>query len=119
MNFYDKNKTLLQIGDRIIPDKGRELLTQKNVSYKGNVSNHLSENVYLASGAENVEKAYELHHTEGAELMRSRYCIRHELGKCPKYHNCKDSGPLFLLNNGQRFALHFDCRNCEMTVTEA
>ncbi len=104
---------------RVFGDKGRELLTQKNVSYKGNVSNHLSENVYLASGAENVEKAYELHHTEGAELMRSRYCIRHELGKCPKYHNCKDSGPLFLLNNGQRFALHFDCRNCEMTVTEA
>lgn len=26
MNFYDKNKTLLQIGDHIIPDKGRELL---------------------------------------------------------------------------------------------
>lgn len=26
MNFYDKNKTLLQVGDRIIPDKGRELL---------------------------------------------------------------------------------------------
>jgi putative protease len=104
---------------RVFGDKGRELLTQKNVSYKGNVSNYLSENVYLASGAENVEKAYELHHTEGAELMRSRYCIRHELGKCPKYHNCKDSGPLFLLNNGQRFALHFDCRNCEMTVTEA
>ena len=26
MNFYDKNKALLQIGDRIIPDQGRELL---------------------------------------------------------------------------------------------
>ena len=26
MNFYDKNKTLLQVGDKIIPDKGRELL---------------------------------------------------------------------------------------------
>lgn len=26
MNFYDKNNTLLQIGDRIVPDKGRELL---------------------------------------------------------------------------------------------
>lgn len=26
MEFYDKNHTLLQIGDRIIPDKGRELL---------------------------------------------------------------------------------------------
>ena len=26
MNFYDKNNTLLQVGDKIIPDKGRELL---------------------------------------------------------------------------------------------
>ena len=26
MNFYDKNQTPLQVGDRIIPDKGRELL---------------------------------------------------------------------------------------------
>ena len=26
MNFYDKNKTPLQVGDKIIPDKGRELL---------------------------------------------------------------------------------------------
>jgi len=26
MKFYDKNNTLLQVGDRIIPDKGRELL---------------------------------------------------------------------------------------------
>ena len=97
---------------------GRDILTQKNVLYKSNVSNHLSEGVYLACGAENVEKAYELNHTEGAELMRSKYCIRHELGMCPKHQGCKDSGPLFLLNNGQRFALHFDCRNCEMTVTE-
>lgn len=26
MNFYDKNQNLLQVGDKIIPDKGRELL---------------------------------------------------------------------------------------------
>ena len=98
---------------------GRETLTQKNVLYKSNVANHLSEETYLKCGAEKVEQAYELSHAEGAELMRSRYCIRHELGKCPKHHGCKDSGPLFLLNNGQRFALHFDCRNCEMIVKEA
>ena len=98
---------------------GREISAQKNVLYKSNVSNHIAEGVYLECGAEMVEKAYELNHAEGAELMRSRYCIRHELGKCPKHHGCKDSGPLFLLNNGQRFALHFDCRNCEMIVKEA
>ena len=92
---------------------------QKNLSYKYNVANRLSESVYRAAGASVIDQAYELGHQPSAELMRSRYCIRYELGICPRYHKAKDSGPLFLLNNGQRFALHFDCRNCEMTVTES
>ena len=53
------------------------------------------------------------------ELMRSKYCIRYELGMCPVHQGAADSGPLFLLNNGRRFALGFDCRHCEMTVKEA
>ena len=93
-------------------------LPQNEVSYKSNVANELSAAVYSAAGATKVEEAYELGHQDGAELMRTRYCIRYELGMCPKHHKVKDSGPLFLLNNGQRFSLHFDCRNCEMTLTE-
>ena len=96
-----------------------ESCPQKNLSYKYNVSNRLSESVYRTTGAEEIEPAYEIGHQQCAELMRTRYCIRYELGICPRYHKAKDSGPLFLLNNGQRFALHFDCRNCEMTVTES
>ena len=91
----------------------------KDLSYKYNVSNRLSGSVYQMAGAEVIEPAYELAHQAHAELMRTRYCIRFELGICPKHHKVKDSGPLFLLNNGQRFALHFDCRNCEMTITES
>ena len=91
-------------------------LPHKAVSYKSNVSNELSGAVYGSAGAEGIEDAYELGHQEGAELMRTRYCIRYELGMCPKYHGVKDSGQLFLLNNGQKFSLHFDCRNCEMIV---
>ena len=93
--------------------------TQKEISYKSNVSNRLSEDVYRSAGAENMEEAYELSHRLGAELMRTKYCIRYELGMCPVHQNAKNSGPLFLLNNGQRFALHFDCKHCEMTLTEA
>ena len=93
--------------------------SQKKTTYKNNISNHLSENVYRSCGAEHIEPAYELSHFSAAELMRTRYCIRYESGLCPKFHGCKSTGPLFLLNNGQRFALHFDCRVCEMTVTEA
>ena len=97
-------------------ENGKEL-PQKEVSYKSNVSNRLSAAVYNAAGAVKIEKAYELGHQNGAELMRTRYCIRYELGMCPKHHGVKDSGPLFLLNNGQRFSLHFDCRSCEMILT--
>jgi putative protease len=65
-----------------------------------------------------VEPAYELAHPPGAELMRTRYCIRYELGLCPVHQGAKAGRPLFLLNNGRRLKLHSDCAQCEMTVTE-
>ena len=77
------------------------------------------------------------------ELMRTKYCIRHELGLCPVHqlsHNSekspntqpgdlskclpatlrglKTSDKLFLVNNGRRFPLLFDCASCEMAVLE-
>ena len=93
--------------------------TQKEISYKSNVSNAISKSIYMDAGAEHVDEAYELTHQAGAELMRTKYCIRYELGMCPVQQDAKNSGPLFLLNNGKKFALHFDCRRCEMTLTEA
>lgn len=90
----------------------------KQASYKNNISNSIAESVYLKAGAEITGKAYELSHQEEAELMRTRYCIRYETGLCPKHHHAK-GGPLYLLNNGRRFALNFDCANCEMTVLNA
>lgn len=50
------------------------------------------------------------------ELMRSKYCIRRELGCCLKEGGRK--ADLYLVNNGRRFPLHFDCRLCEMAVLE-
>ena len=58
-------------------------------------------------------------HSERSEesvLLRSKYCIRYELGLCPKYQGAKPPQELFLLNNGRRLALRFDCAACEMTV---
>lgn len=53
---------------------------------------------------------------KGSDLMRSKYCIRYELGLCPRHQGAKETGPLFLLNNGRRLALGFECERCEMTV---
>ncbi len=100
------------------PGKVTKPFPHKDATHKANISNHISKQTYLEAGAERIEDAYELSHTASAELMRTKYCIRYELGICPKYHGAKSLKPLFLLNNGQRFALHFDCANCEMTVTE-
>ena len=69
---------------------------------------------YPAIPLEGVQgvKAY-----QSASLMRSKYCVRYELGLCPRYQGAKPPQELFLLNNGRRLALHFDCAACEMTVT--
>ena len=101
------------------PGKVTKPFPQKDVPYNANVSNKLSEGLYKEAGAEMIEDAYELSHHADAELMRTKYCIRYELGMCPKHHGARPGKPLFLLNNGQRFALHFDCKACEMTVKES
>ncbi|MGN1226251.1 MAG: DUF3656 domain-containing protein [Candidatus Cryptobacteroides sp.] len=51
------------------------------------------------------------------ELMRSKYCIRRELACCLKDRD-SEKGEFFLLNNGRKFPLRFDCKNCEMAVLE-
>ena len=85
--------------------------------YKANVANALAEAVYQAQGAAPAP-AYERAHPAGAELMRTKYCIRFELGLCPVRQGATDTGKLYLLNNGRRLALDFDCRACEMAVRE-
>ena len=50
------------------------------------------------------------------ELMRTRYCVKFELGMCQRYQGAAPSGRLYLVNNGRRLPLGFDCRSCEMTV---
>ena len=51
-----------------------------------------------------------------SSLMRSKYCIRYELGLCPTRQGADSTGQLFLVNNGRKFSLGFDCRHCEMLV---
>ena len=106
----------------------------KEADYKANISNHLAEKLYTDTGYKVTEPAYELTHRPGAELMRTKYCIRYELGLCPKFlkrpangngrtaasdntkRSSTDAAPLYLLNNGRRFTVLFDCRSCEMVI---
>ena len=89
-------------------------------SYLANCANHLAREVMMQGGASEVAPAYELEPVAGAKLMRSRYCIRRELGICPKRGaKGQSSAPLYLINAGYRLRLEFDCARCEMTVSLA
>ena len=86
--------------------------------YTANCANHLAKEVLEDLGYESVEEAYELNPSPDAELMRSRYCIKYELGLCPKLHPAqKVKEPLALVNAGRKLKLSFDCKNCEMVVS--
>ena len=102
-----------------LADRTGRPLEGRNVPYSCNVSNALSRQAYVDLGASGIDPAYEIAHQPGVELMRTKYCIRHELGMCLKSSGNGVQGPLYLLNNGRRLALGFDCANCEMTVREA
>lgn len=98
-------------------DGGKGVAVNGKVSYKADVSNQLARLAYLSRGASDVEDAYEIDHQPEAELMRTKYCIRYELGRCPVHQGAKSSKPLFLRNNGRLLRLGFDCAACEMTVS--
>ena len=89
----------------------------ETLDYKANIANSVDREIYAGRGASALEDAYELTHRPGAELMRSKYCIRHELGLCPRQGKVKKAEPLFLRNGKERLRLNFDCAVCEMTVS--
>ena len=106
------------------------------LSYKANIANHIARETYLSLGATQTEDAFEISHRPDAELMRTKYCIRHELGLCPIHQTngpqnktglppdtvpapvkrTIPTGNLYLTNNGKRYRLTFDCAGCEMAV---
>ena len=88
------------------------------LTYKANVANSADRSIYASRGAKIMEDAYELTHRHGAELMRSRYCVRHQMGLCPKQKPGNAAEPLYLVNNGRRLRLKFHCGTCEMTVED-
>ncbi len=106
------NTLPLQEGKEDLSENAPEVL-----DYKANIANSKDRSLYASRGTRQMEQAYELAHRPGAELMRSKYCIRHELGLCPKQGKAQKAGPLFLRNGKERLQLTFHCAQCEMTVS--
>lgn len=93
---------------------------EAEVSYLDNIANRKAEDFYRRHGVRRIEKSG-LAAADVAEcaLMTTRYCIRAQLGICPKERQGTgpDSAlPLILSDKTGDYALTFDCRRCGMII---
>ncbi len=120
-----------------------EKLINNNVTYRDDVSKIQSQNISALASCFNFNISNHLSHQfvantcgtqptdalevtgilpNGQPLMTCRFCLRYQMGWCPKFHHVKSpyKEPYFLCSkDGRRFRLEFDCKNCEMKVFHA
>ena len=104
------------------PQQRKVLGSSANFDF--NISNRLSLEFVAGSCETRNINALEVTGRLGEEqpLMTCRFCLRYQLGWCPRKHHVKSpyEEPYYLCSkDGRRFRLEFDCKKCEMKVLHA
>ena len=95
----------------------------QKLDFMYNVSNKMARKFYERHGVTEIEKAFELQWDPGkARVMTTKYCVKYELGKCPKFQRdtmgTKLVEPLTLKHGENEYKLKFNCKPCEMEIWE-
>lgn len=91
----------------------------RQLSYVGNVMNAQARTFYQDHGVTKVDDAFEKTPVIGKPIMFCKHCLKYAFGWCAKYQKDKSpyNEPYFLItNDGRRFELSFDCKNCQMEI---
>jgi putative protease len=89
------------------------------LTYRGNALNRQAVAFYQRHGVKEIapaaESGLDMH---GEVVMRTRYCIKHQLGLCDGRRKAGELGePLYLVDeDGHRYRLRFNCADCEMEI---
>lgn len=86
----------------------------KKFDYRGNVFNNEANNFYKLCNCEVSQFALESLNTipSGIELMRTKHCLKYAANLCQN-----SSKKLYLIDDdGKKYPLKFDCKNCEMVI---
>ena len=90
------------------------------LDYKANVVNVFAEKFYKRHNANVVEKGLELTGSRESEvLMTTRYCLKFEMGQCPKKNKVASGSikqKMLLENDKVKLEIEFDCKNCVMNI---
>ena len=115
---------------------------EQRLTYRGNVLNRQAAAFYRRHGVIEIEPAPESGlDMRGRAVMRTRYCLKHQLGVCSKWKDGRAEGwqtegtyvprsmeegkwaePVYLVDKDEhgheraRLRLSFDCAACEMEV---
>lgn len=105
------------------PRPTSHLYPVKSLDFTYNVSNKLARAFYKRHGVTDIEKAFELQWDPGkSRVMVTKYCVKYELGKCPRYQRHtmgeKLAEPLTLRHGEVEYKLKFNCKPCEMEIWE-
>ena len=91
----------------------------KELDYSYNVLNSKAEDFYRQCGSDVCEHAAESGISlKQKTLMTTKHCIKYTLGLCPKYFKVSGNSADYYLVDEKRvkYALKFDCKNCEMRI---
>ncbi len=91
----------------------------KEIDYKANVLNEKSKLFYEKRGCEIKEYAPESNSdTKNRELMVSKYCIKNQLGLCPKQSGIKKYKEPYVLKDefNKEYLVEFNCKDCVMKI---
>ncbi len=88
-------------------------IKKNKINYLDNITNRKAQEFYHRHGVEKTVFPAYFQPDRGAVLMKTKYCIRAQLGICSGRH---DKEPLILTDNIGEYQVFFDCENCEMVV---
>lgn len=91
----------------------------EKITYLDNIVNEKAKQFYKRHGVEDIENGLETSkEISGKKILTGKYCIKYELGYCPKH--CKGSiptEPWFLEDcTNHKHKIVFDCQKCEMKI---
>ena len=90
-----------------------------SLDYRANIYNEKAENFYKRRGCSVNELAFETQkEAKDKEVMVSKYCIKNQLGLCPKQMPIKKySEPFVLIDEfNKKYLVEFNCKECVMKV---
>jgi putative protease len=90
---------------------------KEHLDYTYNVVNEKAKDFYRRHLVKNIEDGFELLSNQTDKvIMKSKYCIRFEIDKCPLENKQASNKPLFLINNYIKYRVEFNCKECNMTL---